>query len=75
MSEPDSIYADLRRVCDDLLAAGTRLQEFYEGEEVGKWLSEPHPQLNGKSAFDAIKDGETQSVMAIIDRLESCAYL
>jgi len=48
-----------------------RLKALYTAEEAAKWMQSPHPQLGGRSA----QDSPYQEVSAIIDRLESGAYL
>lgn len=51
------------------------LAEFYEPDEIVRWLDSPHPDLGGVSPEDAIAVGHEHEVWAIIDRLQSGAYL
>lgn len=54
----------------------TRLLQFYTLPEAVKWLASVHPQLKvGRSALDEIENGNIELVEAILDRLESDAYL
>ncbi len=49
-----------------------RLIPLYpNADDLHRWLNDPHPQLDGRRAVDS----EFSEVMAIIDRLESGAYL
>ncbi len=52
-----------------------RLREYYSDDEVRAWLNAKHPQLNGRSAMDLIRANRTEEVVAVLDRLESSAYL
>ena len=52
-----------------------RLHLYYSEAEARLWLTEPHPQLDGNSADDAIAAGQSDIVHAIIDRLESDGHL
>lgn len=52
-----------------------RLQEYYSTDEIRTWLYARHPQLNGERAIDLIHDDRTQEVLAVLDRLDSGAYL
>lgn len=52
-----------------------RLYEFYSTEEVDAWLEEPHPQLDGVPAIEAIRRGRAEDVHQIIDGLEALPYL
>lgn len=49
----------------------TRLLAFYTPAEIAIWTHSPHPQLNGRTAMNSALN----EVMAIIDRLESSAYI
>jgi transcriptional regulator with XRE-family HTH domain len=62
------ILSDLHYVVD-------RLQEYYTTEEIRSWLYARHPQLNGERAMDLIHDDRTHEVLAVLERLESGAYL
>jgi uncharacterized protein (DUF2384 family) len=66
--EAQTVIAALRYVVD-------RLTDFYTPEEIRIWLHTPHPMLNGERAIDAITAGDTGAVLAVIDRLDSGAYL
>jgi len=52
-----------------------RLYEYYSKTEVRVWLFHPHPQLEGKRAFDLLKGGDSWSIKKTIDRLDADGYL
>ena len=60
---------------DNLIAIRDRLLAFYSPAEADVWLHTPHPQLGGATAFDTIEAGRAAKVYAVLDRLESDAYL
>jgi transcriptional regulator with XRE-family HTH domain len=62
-------------ILSDLRYVVGRLQEFYSAEEVRAWLYARHPQLEGERAIDLIHDDRTAEVLAVLDRLDSSAYL
>jgi transcriptional regulator with XRE-family HTH domain len=66
--EAQTLIAALRYVVD-------RLADFYTPEEIRIWLHAVHPLLHGERAIDAITSGRTAEVLAVIDRLDSGAYL
>ena len=59
----------------DLAYVVTRLGEYYRPDEIRAWLYARHPQLDGARAIDLIHDDRTEDVLAILDRLDSDAYL
>ncbi len=63
-----TIIADLRYVVD-------RLSEFYTPTETRLWLHAKHALLNNERAIDLIIADRTQEVLAVIERLDSSAYL
>ena len=63
-----TIIADLRYVVD-------RLSDFYTPAETRLWLHAKHPLLNNERAIDLIIADRTQEVLAVIERLDSGAYL
>jgi transcriptional regulator with XRE-family HTH domain len=63
-----TIIADLRYVVD-------RLSEFYSPAETRLWLHAKHALLNNERAIDLIIADRTQEVLAVIERLDSGAYL
>jgi transcriptional regulator with XRE-family HTH domain len=63
-----TIIADLRYVVD-------RLSDFYAPAETRLWLHAKHPLLNNERAIDLIIADRTQEVLAVIERLDSGAYL
>jgi transcriptional regulator with XRE-family HTH domain len=63
-----TIIAELRYVVD-------RLSDFYTPDETRLWLHARHPLLNGERAIDLINGGRTEEVLAVIERLESGAYI
>jgi transcriptional regulator with XRE-family HTH domain len=62
-------------VLSDLHYIVNRLKEYYTSEEIRVWLYALHPQLEGQRAIDLITAGESEAVIAILDRLDSEAYL
>jgi transcriptional regulator with XRE-family HTH domain len=63
-----TVIADLRYVVD-------RLSDFYSADETRLWLHSRHPLLNGERAIDLINADRTEEVLAVIERLESGAYV
>lgn len=63
-----TIIADLRYIVD-------RLCDFYTPDETRLWLHASHPLLNNERAIDLIRDGRSEEVLAVIERLEAGAYL
>ena len=62
-----TVIADLRYVVD-------RLADFYTADETRLWLHASHPMLKGQRAIDLISAGDTQSVLAVIEALDSGAF-
>jgi uncharacterized protein (DUF2384 family) len=62
-------------VLSDLHYIVGRLTDYYSAEEIRIWLYALHPQLEGQRAIDLITDGQSEAVIAILDRLDSEAYL
>jgi hypothetical protein len=62
-------------VLSDLHYVVGRLKEYYSAPEIRSWLYAMHPQLEGKRAIDLINEGRSEDVVAILDRLDSEAYL
>ena len=58
---------------EELLRA--RLAHWYDPHEIDLFFTLPHPQLGGKSVRSVIDAGHIEEVEAILDRLESGAYL
>jgi len=63
-----TVIAELRYVVDCL-------SDFYTPDETRLWLHARHPLLNGERAIDLINAGRTEEVLAVIERLESGAYV
>lgn len=63
-----TVIANLRYVVD-------RLSDFYTPEETRLWLHASHPLLAQKRAIDLITEGHPEEVLAIIEQLESGAYI
>ncbi len=51
-----------------------QLSQFYDPEDAKLWIFAPHPELDGGSPANAIRAGQTEEVLAIIDRLQAAAY-
>lgn len=52
-----------------------QLGAIYDPEEARLWLFSHHPELDGKTAADAIAEDRMDEILAIIDRLQSGAYV
>ena len=65
--QTQTVIADLRFVVD-------RLSDFYAPDEIRLWLHASHPLLQERPV-DLIHAARTKEVLAVIDRLESGAYL
>jgi transcriptional regulator with XRE-family HTH domain len=63
-----TIIAGLRYVVE-------RLSDFYTPAEIRLWLHAKHPLLNNERAIDLILADRAQEVLAVIERLDSGAYL
>jgi transcriptional regulator with XRE-family HTH domain len=63
-----TVIAELRYVVD-------RLADFYTPAEARLWLHTAHPMLKGERAIDLINAGRTQEVLAVIEALDSGAYV
>ena len=59
----------------DLFDVLARLNEYYDLAEQAQWLDAEQPQLDGKRAIDIIGEGKAQELIAVLDRLDACAYL
>jgi transcriptional regulator with XRE-family HTH domain len=62
-----TVIAELRYVVD-------RLSDFYTPDEARLWLHTRHPMLKGERAIDLINGGQTETVLAVIEALDSGAY-
>ena len=60
--------ADIANIVD-------RLFDVYTPNETRLWLHASHPLLNHERAIDLIRDGRSEEVLAVIERLKSGAYL
>jgi uncharacterized protein (DUF2384 family) len=63
-----TVIAELRYVVD-------RLSDFYTPDETRIWLHTPHQMLKGERAIDLINAGRTEAVLAVIETLDSGAYI
>jgi transcriptional regulator with XRE-family HTH domain len=63
-----TVIAELRYVVD-------RLADFYTPDETRLWLHTNHPMLGNERAIDLINNGRTQDVLAVIEALDSGAYV
>ena len=52
-----------------------QLSAVYDPTESRLWLLSPHAELGGESPADCIAQDRTDEVLAIIDRLQSGAYI
>jgi hypothetical protein len=54
----------------------SRLRVFYpDADEQDLWLESPHPLLGGDAPYDRIDRGDWESVLALIEQLESGAVV
>ena len=60
---------------DDLNRLMVRLSQLYTPHEAFTWMHGPHPQLDGLSPMEAVKQGRRNDVDAILDRLDAGVYL
>ena len=65
----------IQLILSDLSYVVLRLGEYYRHEEVRAWLYARHPQLDGERAIDEIRDQRTESVIAVLDRLDAGTYI
>lgn len=76
-------YTSLWRACggDDVLKAEAlrdirrRLAAFYEEADVERWLTSPHLLLDGQTAMAYLDAGRVQDVLALIEHLETGAFV
>lgn len=52
-----------------------QLGAVYEADEARVWLLSPHAELDGVSPAEAIADDTMDEVLAIINRLQTGAYV
>jgi len=62
------VIADLRYVVD-------RLADIYTPDETRIWLYSRNALLDGARAIDLIHESRTEEVLAVIERLDSGAFL
>ena len=63
-----TVIAGLRYVVD-------RLADFYTPDETRLWLHTQHPMLDNARAIDLIHAGRTEDVLAVIEALDTGAYI
>lgn len=63
-----TVIAELRYVVE-------RLSDFYTADETRLWLHTAHQMSNGERAIDLINAGRTEEVLAIIEALDTGAYI
>lgn len=52
-----------------------RVSEYYPPEEARLWLFTPHRQLGGNTPAQVIRDGKHAEALAVLDQLQSGAYI
>lgn len=52
-----------------------QLAEFYEPGDARLWLYSPHKLLDGRRPAELIAEGDTDSVLALIDQLRTGAFV
>lgn len=70
-----TLHPRTQLIMSDLSYVVMRLGAYHTREEVRAWLYARHPQLDGERAIDVISDQRTESVIAVLDRLEADAYI
>ena len=70
-----SPHPNTQLIVSDLSYVAMRLSEYYNSEEFRAWLYSCHPQLSGQRAVDLIREGRTEDVIAILERLDGDVYL
>jgi len=66
--DTQTVLAELRYVVD-------RLSDFYTPDEARLWLHSKHPLLDQRRAIELIREGRTEEVLAVIERMDAGAYL
>lgn len=54
---------------DDGKSLWDSLLDLYTEEEAVRWLTSPHPMLNGKTAAECLARGKTDVVFTAFDRI------
>lgn len=62
-------------ILSDLHYVVSRLNDYYEPEDIRTWLYARHPQLAGERAIDLIHQGRSVEVLTLLDRLDAGAFL
>lgn len=62
-------------ILSDLHYVVSRLNDFYEPEDIRTWLYARHPQLNGERAIDLVHQGRSIEVLTLLDRLDAGAFI
>ena len=65
----------LRTVRRDLRRVKTVLAEIVVNEEINRWLSAENVVLGGITPLEAIKQGETKRVLAILRQIADGIYV
>ena len=52
-----------------------RLLKYYSEAEAEHWMLSPHLQLDGETANNALLQGRSPEVIAILDRLDADGYI
>ncbi|MEO1108239.1 MAG: antitoxin Xre/MbcA/ParS toxin-binding domain-containing protein [Pseudomonadota bacterium] len=59
----------------DQAAIKIRLSEYYTDEEIERWMSAPHPQLDNQAARDIFTPEGVEKIHQIIDRLDADGFI
>lgn len=62
-------------IISDLHYVVSRLNDYYEPEDIRTWLYARHPQLGGERAIDLVHQGRSVEVLTLLDRLDAGAFL
>lgn len=62
-------------ILSDLHYVVSRLNDYYEPEDIRTWLYARHPQLAGERAIDLIHQGRSVEVLTLLERLDAGAFL
>lgn len=62
----DTPFADALRILEE---------HYYTPAELAQWLTSPHVQLGGRTAIQALAEGDAPLILASIQRMDEGVYL
>jgi uncharacterized protein (DUF2384 family) len=60
---------------DDFERIRRKMLEYLKRHEIDIWLRTPHPLLDGRRPCDMINHGDASEVYALVDQLDSGAFI